>query len=143
MATCGHGVELGQKCEKCIEYFRSPKFPTSDEGRQKYLATVHNLDAPEGLAWICHTAGCKSWATLGGNAAYHARKLNHSVPSLAPQPKGEEDETEPGPGPGYRLLLVEPDGRQHEIVHSLTGDSDDTYLERILDDGSTEMVGPC
>lgn len=47
-----------------------------------------NEDAPAGQCWKC--PDCDSWATLGGNAAYHASSTGHAYPSLqdlAPDPR--------------------------------------------------------
>ncbi len=49
-----------------------------------------NHDAPDGLCWKC--PDCESWATLGGNAAYHAKTSGHGKPQLCPQPERKGDE---------------------------------------------------
>lgn len=48
------------------------------------LAKVWTTDARDGMAWSC--PDCDSWATLGGNAGYHAETTGHGVPSLRPRP---------------------------------------------------------
>lgn len=49
------------------------------------LSAVWNTDAPPGQAWQC--PDCASWATLGGNAAFHANKMKHGTPVLVPMPR--------------------------------------------------------
>lgn len=41
-------------------------------------------DAPEGKCWKC--PNCNSWATLGGNAAFHAITMLHGLPKLVKKP---------------------------------------------------------
>jgi hypothetical protein len=44
-----------------------------------------NEDAPVGSCWRC--PDCASWATLGGNAAFHATQKKHGAPTLGPIPQ--------------------------------------------------------
>lgn len=37
-------------------------------------------DPPEGMCWACPE--CPSWATLPGNAGYHAQQMGHGKPVL-------------------------------------------------------------
>lgn len=48
------------------------------------LAEIRNTDAPPGQCWKC--PNCESWATMGGNAAFHAQTEKHGKPTLQPQP---------------------------------------------------------
>ncbi len=60
------------------------------------LSAVWNTDAPPGQAWQC--PDCASWATLGGNAAFHANKMKHGVPTLVPMPKPKAPSYQTAPG---------------------------------------------
>lgn len=56
--------------------------------REARLRDVWTTDAPDGLAWTC--PDCDSWATLGGNAGYHAQKSGHRLPTLQPIRKSDD-----------------------------------------------------
>lgn len=62
-------------------------------------------DAPRGQAWLC--GECGHWATLGGNAAYHAMKEKHGAPELWTLPAGTEtvDPSWVPPAPEAKPLL--------------------------------------
>lgn len=135
MSTCEHGAEIGLQCEQCLKRYHFLTVTAVGAEREKHIARIFHLDPPEGEAWICTTEGCGSWATIGGNAAFHAKKLGHNVPYIDKIPK-------PDKAKSYRLVLVDPDGREHTVVRELTGDTDDAYMERRLDDGSTEWWDP-
>lgn len=55
---------------------------------EREKAALWNTDAPDGQRWKC--PDCKSWATLGCNAAYHMKTSGHGAPALKPipEPKG-------------------------------------------------------
>lgn len=48
--------------------------------REEALGVVTRNDAPGGQGWSC--PNCDHWASIGGNATYHARSKNHDVPVL-------------------------------------------------------------
>lgn len=52
--------------------------------RDEEITRIWNSNAPAGQAWICQEPGCDSWATLGGNAGFHAHKTGHALPVLSP-----------------------------------------------------------
>lgn len=63
--------------------YRRPVQPSAEKGWNRTdLSHVWNTDAPDGQCWQC--PDCESWASLGGNAAYHANQAKHGVPTLRP-----------------------------------------------------------
>lgn len=57
-----------------------------DDLPRLHEAKLWTTDAPRGKAWTC--PDCGHWATLGGNAAYHAMKMKHAPPELLELPPG-------------------------------------------------------
>jgi hypothetical protein len=62
------------------------------DARDLELTRIWNTDPPEDMAWICQEPGCDSWATIPGNAGFHAEKLNHALPVLGPIPPRPSEE---------------------------------------------------
>ena len=54
------------------------------------LEKISSTDAPAGHGWFCLHPGCGHWASLGGNAVYHAKRLDHGAPQLMVIPDGVE-----------------------------------------------------
>jgi hypothetical protein len=63
--------------------------------RDSQIRYVWNHDAPQGQAWLC--PDCDSWATLGGNAGFHAQATGHRAPILGDQPARSQSPDEPTP----------------------------------------------
>lgn len=95
------------------------------DAREEGLRLVWNTDAPQGDAWKC--PNCDSWATIGGNAAYHATKTGHGVPELGTMPP----EILPMPEVGDRVFYwfgANPNGkpevrRRPAMVTSVRGET--------------------
>lgn len=62
--------------------------------RQHALKFVWSIDPLDTQAWCC--PDCASWATIGGNAAYHATTTGHCVPVLGPIPQLPPEDIEVG-----------------------------------------------
>ncbi len=76
------------------------------EPRDEALTRVRNTDAPDGQGWFC--PDCGNWASLGGNAAYHATKTGHGQPVLKMIPADVETlsrPTAPKVEPGDTVLF--------------------------------------
>lgn len=69
----------------------NPNEPTPQPGQAEHtpqwLSELWNDDAPEGQCWKC--PDCATWASLGGNAAFHVNKAKHGRPSLVPLPSAD------------------------------------------------------
>lgn len=97
------------------------------------LATVWRTDAPAGQAWKC--PDCDSWATLGGNAGWHAEKSGHGVPSLGPIPPREARAYCGCGAPLTDTGLCSMKGRQH---HGLPASAFAPKLTKV-----TDAIGRC
>lgn len=65
----------------------------SNEARDKALTHVTRNDAPDGQGWFC--PNCDHWASIGGNASYHALKTEHDIPTLKAIPAHVETLSRP------------------------------------------------